>query len=104
MIRRGACRPFVPINGEKADAGVGQERTPVLRTGSLGGILRPNVPGDVVEQALQKRPQLAVSGRPIATRVGLNGLIQMTERRDELEGLQKLVNLVVGLGKLDLVG
>ena len=68
-------RPFVPVDGEKADARVGEECSAVLRAGPLRRFLRSDIPGDVVEQALQKGPQLAVAGRPIATRVGINGLI-----------------------------
>lgn len=58
----------------------------------------------VAEQALQKGSQLAVAGCPIAARVRLDRLIEVPERRHELERLEELVNLVVGLRKLDLAG
>ena len=98
------CGPFVAVDGKEADARIGQERAPALRTGPLRGFLRPDIAGDVVEQALQKSSELAIAGRPIATRVRLDGLIKMAERRHELKRLEKLMDLVVGLRELNLVG
>ena len=68
-------RPFIPVDCKETD--VSQQRTAILAGLSLGGLLGANVPGDVVEQALQKGPQLAVAGRPIAARVRLDRLIKM---------------------------
>src|ERR1700733_190851 len=86
-------RPFVPIHGQKSD--IREQLAAVLGSERGGFIGALTVPRDVVEQAFDEGAELRVCCRPVASRVGLNALVEMAKRLREVKVLEKLVHLIV---------
>ena len=80
--------PFISILGQEST--FGQQCAAVLRRWRLTLQLGFDVVGDIADQALKEAADLAVCGGPVTTGMGVDRLIQMSQRHRESKLFEQL--------------